>query len=359
MPRVYLNTTVMDEIHGRLGYVFDHYQEVVISVSGGKDSTLLFDLAYREAERRGRKIHAYFLDQEAEYQATIDVIQDIMTRPLVVPHWYQVPILMTNATSFEDEFLHAWQEGAQWMRDKNPLAIHQIEGSYPDRFYPFIDWFETQWGPDACFLVGLRAEESLNRYRAVIKNPAIEGIPWSSFGKKHIVKFYPIYDWSFDDVFYYFYLNGTMYNRIYDYMHAVDRGEQITKYRVSNLIHEKAYGSLVNLQAFEPETWERLCRRLKGVRSAARHAGRGMVYSNATLPARFATWRQYRDFLLESAPLDHRARLQGRFAGQDQTERVYKHQCRQILLNDYENSLGGVLPDKDKEDWREKWHAIL
>lgn len=357
--RVYLRKNVYEAVCERLEYIFAKYSKIVISVSGGKDSTCMFDIAYKILRGQGREIHAFFLDQEAEYQSTIDVIKGIMARPGVIPHWYQVPCYMTNATSYEQDMLYAWGEGEEWMRAKDPVAIHSINSKYPQRFYDFIDWFEGQWDEDTCFLVGLRSEESLNRYRAVIKNPGIDGILWSTGGKT--MKFYPIYDWSFDDIFYYFYHNEVEYNRIYDFMHSQDPAEQITKYRVSNLIHEKAYGSLASLQEFEPETYERLMKRLKGVQTAARYANESTVYSTHVLPSKFGSWLEYRDYLLQTIP-DHGRKhvFEKRFSKQEKTESVYRQQCRQLLLNDWENNLPvASKAAEEQEDWRAKWMELL
>lgn len=363
--RLYLKKTVMEALDERLDWIFDRYPTIVISVSGGKDSTLLFEVAYKKAVERGRMLHCFFLDQEAEYQSAIDIIRGIMSRENVIPHWYQVPCNMTNATSYEEEMLYAWGPGETWMRDKDPLAIHSLDVEYPQRFYSFMEWFERTFAeehPDACSLVGLRAEESLNRYRAVIKNPGVEDVLWSTgaSSKGGLIKFYPLYDWSFDDIFYHFYHNNVPYNRIYDWMHTQDDAEQITKYRVSNLIHEKAYGSLVKLQEFEPDTYEKMIRRLRGTRTAARYADETMIYSNSERPARFKTWREYRDYLLETMPDNGRKPIfERRFAKQPQDEAAYRHQCKQLLVNDWENNLPMGTRDEKAVDWRQKWMEIL
>lgn len=355
--RVYTPTNVYDALLKRLDFIFERYEEVYISVSGGKDSTLLFNIAYDEAVKRGRTIHAFFLDQEAEYASTIEIIRDIMYRQHTVPHWYQVPIRMTNATSYEDEWLYAWGPGEAWMREKDPLAIHAIEGEYPQRFYPFFDWHERTLDPTTtCSLVGLRSEESLNRYRAVIKNPALPGIYWSS--KAYVTKFYPIYDWSFDDIFYHFYHHHIKYNRIYDYLHIKDKAEQITKMRVSNLIHEKAFVSLTTLQEFEPDTYNRLVKRLKGVHTAALYANEATMFHTTTRPPAYKSWRAYRDFLLDTVPTQHKDKFVKRFAGQRDTEQVARGQCRQLLLNDWENNLP-VQDVQPEVSALEKWRALL
>ena len=361
---VYVQQNVLDALDERLEWLFDHYDPISVSVSGGKDSTLLFEVAWRKAVARGRQLHAFFLDQEAEYQSTIDVIRGIMGREHVVPHLYQLPIYMTNATGYEEDLLYAWEPGAAWLRERDPLAIHAIDGEYPQRFYPFIDWFERrfarQYGPSACSLVGLRAEESSHRYRAVIKNHGVEDILWSTAARRGgLVKFYPLYDWGFGDVFHYFYLNDIAYNRVYDWMYAQDVNGRACRYRVSNLIHERAYGSLVRLQEFEPETYERLIRRLKGTRTAARYAEETMIYSNRERPARFATWRAYRDYLLATMPDNgRRPAFEQRFARQRQDEDAYRHQCLQLLLGDWENNVRLPPRDQKRETVRRKWMEL-
>lgn len=357
--RLYLKKNVVEATNERLNYVFAHYKNIVVSVSGGKDSHTLFDLVYKKAETQNRKINTFFLDQEAEYQSTIDVIKDIMYQPNVIPYWYQVPCEMTSAVSYEDDMLYAWGPGEEWMREKDPIAIHSLENDYPQRFYPFINWFEKQWNDDTCFLVGLRSEESLNRYRAVIKNPGVGDILWSTKGDT--IKFYPIYDWSFEDVFLYFYLNNINYNRIYDFMHSKDTGIQITKYRVSNLIHEKAYKSLATLQEFEHDTYEKLAKRLRGVRTAGIYAEENTIYSNVKRPDGFNTWKEYRDYLLETMPENGRKQVYcKRFNKQKDNEHVYRQQCKQLLINDWENNVPVInKKEGEGESWREKWMKIL
>ncbi|MFW5760205.1 MAG: phosphoadenosine phosphosulfate reductase family protein [Cyclobacteriaceae bacterium] len=355
--RCYIKKNVVQATIERLNYIFDRYEDIVVSVSGGKDSQLMFELTHQIARERGREFHVYFLDQEAEYQATIDVVKSIMTRDGVIPNWYQVPIYLTNATSQDEEWLYAWGEGEKWMREKDPLAIHEIKAEYPKRFYKFISWFEKQWGDNAAFLVGLRAEESLNRYRAVIKNPGVDDILWSTAGDT--IKFYPIYDWSFDDVFLYFYQNNIRYNRIYDYMHVMDPGMQIRKMRVSNLIHEKAFKALTSLQVFEPETFDKLQKRLKGVHTAAIYANESSVYNNMKRPGKFSTWKEYRDHLLNTSPTHFKQKFIDRFAKQPKKENIYKQQVKQLLLNDWENN----IPVQDKTEETEKrleyWRTVL
>jgi predicted phosphoadenosine phosphosulfate sulfurtransferase len=245
---------------------------------------------------------------------------------------------MTNATSATDVFLTAWGVGETWIRDKDPLAITAITKPYPDRFYQFFEWYEKQEGRTA-FFVGLRSQESLNRFRSVTANPGYKGIGWSTVGKGEAFRFYPIFDWTFGDIWKYIADTGLPYNRLYDRLFMLD-GLNISTMRVSNLIHEKAFKALATLQDFEPDTYDRLVRRLGGVHCAALYAKDEQVYSASARPAAFATWREYRDYLLSTTPGEEiRARYTRRFAGQPTDEATCQQQVKQILINDWENNV--------------------
>ncbi len=340
----------------RISMVFDAFEHVVVSVSSGKDSGVLFSLVMAEADRRGRRVEVFFLDQEAEYQSSIDRIEELMRHPRSIPLWYQVPIRMTNATSHRDYFLHTWQPGAIWMRPKHPLAIHAIEGSYPDRFYDFFPWQESQRKEPTAFLVGLRSKESLTRFRAVTKNAGYNGLSWSTkTANQNAWRFYPIYDWTFGDVWKYTADHAIPYNRVYDWMFA-RHGVNMATMRISNLIHEKSFRALADLQEFEPETYDKLVERLGGVHCAALYSTDKFVYA-ADLPEGFATWKAYRDYLLDTTPIDKIDRFRKRFADQKADEATCKQQVKQVLLNDWENNvpvrkgLSGVV----RETW---WNRL-
>lgn len=349
---------VLQASRERISFIFDEFEEINVSISGGKDSTVMYMLCLQEAEKRNRRINVFFLDQEAEYEATIEIIRQQMKHPLVNTLWYQIPIYMTNATSYNDYFLYAWGEGEKWMRDKEKNSIHTIDETYPKRFYEFFPYIEKK-KPSIAYLVGLRAEESITRYRAVIKNPGYKGLNWSTTTETGANRFYPIYDWTWNSIWRFIFDYNVPYNKMYDLMYWSNYS--VYKMRVSNLIHEKSYKCLIDLPKFEPETYDRLCKRISGIATASRYASEKLIFSNKKLPAHYKTWKDFRDFLLSNIPTEaHRERFTNRFAKHEESERYYQSQVGQLLINDFENSRSFDTKKQEKTDKiKEKWMQLL
>lgn len=361
----YNDRTVLDAARERMAFLFDHYESIVVSVSGGKDSTVLGHLALSEAHRRGRRIGVFFLDEEVMYQASVEQVENLMgLYPDAVKRWWlQVPFRLTNATSTTEGQLECWEPGEhkRWMRPKgerNVKARFWAPEAETIRcrekgfgFYDAIENFEHTFSNTA-FLVGLRAAgESPNRWRAVVKHPVQVGgrsVYWGTGKDRGNAAFYPIYDWNFHDVWRYIHDERLPYSRIYDCQFR--KGYPINQMRVSSLIHERAFKSIVDLPEFEPKTYDRLLKRIKGIALAQETGKAAKLFACSKLPQQFTSWRTYRDFLLATHQDRARAPLfAARFARQLDNEYVARQQCRQLVLNDYENN----LPIDNQPDPRE------
>lgn len=331
---------VLEAAQKRISLLFDKYDNIQLAFSGGKDSTALFHLINAEAIKRDRKFILYFQDQEAEYQGTIDFVEWAMSQPNVIPQWYQVPIFMTNAASQQQLFLWAWGEGEEWVREKNPMAIHSLNKKYPKRFYKFNLWVsqENRKNFEGSFvsIIGLRAEESPDR-RFVMFGEDNELFWLRRKTMPH--KAYPIIDWKYTDVWKYLIENNFKYNRIYDKMYML--GGNLRYFRVSNLVHEKAFRCLTDLQELEPETYDKLEKRLKGVHTAAIYGKENMMYSIKDLPTNFKTWKEYKDFLLESIHPDLKRIFEYQWSRFGDTDDVgaCKYMVKRILLCDWEGNI--------------------
>jgi predicted phosphoadenosine phosphosulfate sulfurtransferase len=355
MPKQrYLDETVLDAARRRIAFVFDHHKDIVVSISGGKDSTVLAHLALAEADRRGRQIGVYFLDEEVVYESTVEQIEYLMglfpksTNKL----WLQLEFALTNATSVADGQLICWEHGKHkiWMRPKKDFAVKVAMWDRKTQtvrnkakgfgFYDAIENFERCY-TGAAFLVGLRAAgESPNRWRAVTKNPVeIAGhrVYWGT-RKGANVALYPIYDWNYTDVWRYIHDQGLKYSKTYDRM--LMKGQNPASMRVSSLIHEQSFKAIVDLPEFEPKTYARLQKRVKGITLAQERGKDAKLFAARKLPKNFTSWRTYRDWLLDThADRERVGIFRKRFAKHLDNEYVARQQCRQLLLNDYENNL--------------------
>lgn len=331
---------VLVAVKKRISLLFDNYDNIQLAFSGGKDSTVLFHLVNEEAKKRDRKFILYFQDQEAEYQGTIDLVEWAMSQPNVIPQWYQVPIFMTNAASHQQLFLWAWGDGENWVREKNPLAIQKLDKKYPKRFYKFNLWVAQQnrknFEGSFVSIIGLRAEESPDR-RFVMFGEDSELFWLRRKTEPH--KAYPIIDWSYTDVWKYLVENNLKYNKVYDKMYML--GGNLRYFRVSNLVHEKAFRCLTDLQELEPETYDKLEQRLKGVHTAAMYGKENLMYSIKELPSQFKTWKEYKDFLLSSIHPDLKRIFDyqwSRFGDTDDVQ-ANKYMVKRILLCDWEGNI--------------------
>lgn len=360
----YDNTkNVLQAAKERIAFLFDNYENRIVSISGGKDSTVLAHLALLEAVKRNEKVGLFFLDEEVVYQSTIDQVEYLMS---LYPEntnrlWLQVEFNLTNATSLSENQLLCWEAGKhkQWMRPKGKNNIiappwgHNPVIADKNKGFGFYDVFKNFEGcyENTAFLVGLRGTESPNRWRTMTKHPVIVGGQKTFYGTNKDngnASFYPIYDWNFHDVWKYIFDEGLKYSKMYDFQFK--KGYGIQEIRCSSLIHEKSFKSICDLPEFEPKTYDKLLKRLKGI-SFAQEAGKdSKMFKARKLPKNFKSWITYREFLMDTYPDESKKWIfEKRFSKHLNNEFVARQQCRQLILNDYENN----LPVENKPDPRQ------
>lgn len=373
LKQVYMPETVEVAARRRISYIFDEFENIVVSISGGKDSTVLCWLALQEARKRNRKIGIFFLDEEVVYQSTVEQVDYLMNLypENTIRLWFQFPFKLTNATSFEEGQLICWEPGKHkiWMRPKAEYSIQHIPWDRSKQtirdhnkgfgFYDVLDNFQAS-RPNTAFLIGLRATESMNRFRAVAKNPGYKDCFWcTKVGRAEgSASFYPIYDWNFHDVWKFIYDNQIRYSRIYDYQWK--KGMHKQEIRVSSLIHEKSFKALVDLPEFEPKTYDKLLKRVKGIEVGHLYGKDTKMLRCRRLPKNFETWKEYRDFLLSTYPDESKKEIfQKRFSRHLDNAYVARQQCRQLILNDYENNLPVINKPDPREETLKKWRDLL
>jgi predicted phosphoadenosine phosphosulfate sulfurtransferase len=301
--KIHLKENVLETALNRMRRLFDEFPNVVVGFSGGKDSTVTFHLALQVAREKNRlPLKVMWIDQEAEWQGTVDFCRDIMYHPDVDPYWYQFPMVITNNASSFNRYAKCWdpEEEHKWIHPKDPISKKEnLFGT--DRFHElFQKIFAYEFGDTkSCYLAGVRAEESPKRYIALTDNLTYKDITW---GKKLDVKrehytFYPLYDWIVGDIWKYILDNNIPYNKVYDGMYQ--HGVQINHMRISNVHHETALPNLMLIQEIEPKTWEKVCNRIEGA-NTIKHIKQNSYKCPDELPYMFSSWEEYCLYLADN-----------------------------------------------------------
>lgn len=347
MLRYYDKETVLEAALERIRFLYREFEDVIVCTSGGKDSTVVYELCRMVATEMNRlPLKVMFLDQEAEWQSAIDYVREQLSRPDTEPYWYQFQFKIENASSVVDRFLLCWDESKPdaWMRPKEPGAI-TVNRFDNDRWPKmFEDILRVDWaGRHACMVGGIRTEESPGRLIGLTQYNTYKGRSWGRRHKRNRdhYTFYPIYDWKLPDVWKAIHDHGWSYCSYYDEMYR--RGAKVAHMRVSSLHHEQAVQTLFVLQEMEAETYNKLTARLKGVDMAGKMGQND--YFVKELPPMFSSWTEYRDFLLVKLinnpawiPVlrERFAAMDATFAGTRHVAPLLKAQVHSILTNDLE-----------------------
>ena len=339
--KIYSNKNVFEAALDRIRYIFDNEENIYVSSSGGKDSTVIVELALIVAKEKNRlPLHVCFCDQESEYDATVEYFRKLSNRPEIKLHWFQVPFILTNATSLDenDVWLHCWnpKEKDKWIRPHEPNAITDMGLPHDARFYTVCENMgDYVFGKDSRYvdLLGIRGEESLVRYMLMHKENAVyKDCVFASKGhRKNTYRFYPIYDWSYTDVWHFIAKHNLLYNDMYNKM--FQKGVEVRAMRVSSIIHETGVHGLKNLQEFEPKTYDRLVNRIGGI-NTYNQTHKKDLYAIKKLPSVFSSWIEYRDYLIEKIIVPkNRHIFYNAFKGHN-TEELARADCKCVLLND-------------------------
>lgn len=314
MPKRGLGLDVLTATRQRLVWAFDTFDRLCVSYSGGKDSTVLTHLVMDEAQRRNRTVGLLFIDLEAQYKLTIDHVQRCYDdyAAHIEPYWVALPFALRNAVSQYQPKWQCWDPEAKalWVRTPPNLAIttppvdwtfYQHGMEFEDFVQGFGQWY-AQGQLTGC-LVGIRADESLNRYRAVAGNSSqYADKKWTTWKGGSTYNLYPLYDWRTADLWTYTARYQKPYNALYDRMHQA--GLSIHQQRICQPYGDDQRKGLWLYHVIEPETWGKVVARVNGANSGALYAKEsGNMLGNRVIhkPAGH-TWESYATLLLASLP---------------------------------------------------------
>lgn len=345
--KFYSNNSVYKESINRIEFLFNEFEEVIVGFSGGKDSTVTLNLALEVAEKKGRlPLSVLFIDQEAEWQGTIDYVKKIMYDKRVNPLWFQMPIVITNNASTEHRYSYCWdsEKKDEWLHPQDKISIK--ENIYKtDRFHElFKAIIKTDFkDKKTCYLAGVRTQEAPKRLMSLTSALTYKHI---TYGKKLTEElghytFYPIYDWEIKDIWKYINDNNITYNRIYDEMYK--HGVGLNDMRISNLHHETSIQNLLLVQQIEPKTWNRISSRIAGSNSI-KHLKTDAFRCPKELPSMFKDWEEYASYLSDNIIKEEAYKLQLI----KKIDKIKKYMINDFIKNDiYKTVIKTIL----SSDW--------
>lgn len=299
----------------RIAYLFNEFEQVIISFSGGKDSGVMMNLTLQYATETNQlhKVGIYHMDYEAQYQMTTDYV----TRTYaglpneVKKYWVCLPIKAQCSTSMFQSFWQPWkkEDEDKWCRPLPTDSInennHLFQFDYEISDYDFNLKFARHISANkkTCFLIGIRTQESLHRYKAVNKysdKNEYKSKNWTTIIHLNCINAYPIYDWLVEDIWTANAKFGFDYNKVYDLMYQA--GLTPHQMRVASPFNDAATESLKLYKAIDPNNWGKLIGRVNGVNFTGLYGGTtAMGWNNITKPDHF-TWKEYMYFLLDTLP---------------------------------------------------------
>lgn len=324
MAKRYLEKNVLDATFERLEIIFQNFDNIYFSVSGGKDSSVMVQLANMVAKKLNKKFDVLFIDLEAQYKHTVQHIEELKQLSQIRDFYHiALPMALRNAVSVLQPKWICWEEESKnlWVRDmpKDSINIHNCpfdwfkEGEEFEEFIvQFASWYKQKYKGKVACGIGIRTDESLNRFRTIAfqdKKITFKNYNWTTklkVSEKHIdvYNFYPIYDWSVQDIWGAVSKLDLKFNYIYELMYK--NGLSIFEQRLCQPYGDDQRNGLNQFKALEYDTWTKILNRVNGVNFGNIYCKTTALGNIKSSKPKFMTWQEYTVFLLESIGIYNR-----------------------------------------------------
>lgn len=266
--RTMLGRKTFDLAVERMIRLYEQDERVVVSFSGGKDSTCAMEvcaIAAREADRL--PVTVVLRDEEIMVPGVFEYCERLVERDDLDFHWQVAYQPVINCFDRNQPFVWCFDKEVprhKWVREPPDYAYaikeNFIQGMITAERFPPLP------GHELYSVTGLRAAESPNRIRGIHSSGGHLTKHANRWGSKFSR---PIYDWQDGDVWKAIGDNGWDYARCYDVMNRFKIARR--NMRVAPPTQRAAQVPI--LRAFaqsHPRWFDRVCDRCPGVREAVR-----------------------------------------------------------------------------------------
>lgn len=317
---------VYELIQKRLDIIFRDFDNIYVSFSGGKDSGVLLNLCveYIRSHHLKTRIGVFHLDYEIQYKMTVDYVERTFreNRDIIDVYHICVPFRVTTCTSMYQDYWRPWDERKReaWVRPmpEEAMTLHDFP-FYDTRMWDYDFQVEfSRWlhahkkALRTCCLVGIRTQESYNRWRTIYRGAKelYKDYKWSTKIDEGVYNLYPLYDWKTTDIWV---ANGKFrwdYNKLYDLYYQA--GVSLDRQRVASPFISEAIESLSLYRVIDPDMWGRMIGRVNGVNFSGIYGStQAMARRKITLPEGH-TWKSFMEFLLYTLPAHTRQKYESK-----------------------------------------------
>lgn len=324
MSKKYLEKNVLEAALERLEIMFDNFDNIYFSLSGGKDSSVMVQLANKVAKQKNKKFDVLFIDLEAQYKHTVEHVERLKKLSQIRDFYHiTLPIALRNAVSVLQPKWICWEDESKhlWVRDmpkdsiniKNcPFEWFKKGEEFEEFIIQFANWYQKKYQNKVACGIGIRTDESLNRFRTIAlqdRKQTFMGYNWTTrinVNDRHIdvYNFYPIYDWSTEDIWGAVSQLDLEFNYIYELMYK--NGLSIYEQRLCQPYGDDQRNGLDQFKALEYDTWSKVLNRVNGVNFGNIYCKTTALGNIKSCKPEFMSWQQYTVFLLESIGIYNR-----------------------------------------------------